>query len=195
MSFVTAEIPELQLCRPYLTVEHADSLLQWLIHEVDWHKDYYEAYGRRFSIPRLQAWFAEPGIQYSYSNNLLPVQPWSEPLSLLKQQVEESVKHHFNSVLVTYYRDGDDHVTWHADDEEELGSEPVIASVSLGADRRFCFRHRQSGEERELVLHSGDLLLMQPAFQHHWLHCVPKEEALTGPRINLTFRQVVNITT
>jgi len=183
---------ELQYTSSFLTPQRATALLQQLIDEVDWYEDFYEAFGRRFLIPRLQAWFAEPGIQYSYRNNLLPVQPWREPLLALKQQVEQAVGHHFNSVLVTYYRDGHDHVTWHADDERELGDEPVIASLSLGAERRFCFRRNDSDKIEELLLHNGDLLLMLPSFQHGWQHCVPQDDAVTEPRINLTFRTVVN---
>jgi alkylated DNA repair dioxygenase AlkB len=192
MKSEVATIQELQLQRNYLDPQQADHLLDQLVHDVDWHADYYEAFGRRFEIPRLQAWFADTGIQYSYSNNLLPVQQWPHSLLALKQTVEATVGHRFNAVLVTYYRHGDDHVTWHADDERELGDQPVIASLSLGATRQFCYRNKATGESHSLALENGDLVLMLPEFQHHWQHCVPVEAEVREPRINLTFRNVVN---
>jgi len=168
-------------------------LLEQLIAEVSWHSDAYVAFGRRFEIPRLQAWFAAPGIQYRYSNNLLPTHDWLPCLWQLKQQIETLCHCDFNSVLATYYRDGWDYVGWHADDETELGPTPWIASLSLGAEREFRFRHKQDGWEGCVPLPPGALLLMEPAFQQHWLHSVPEQPAVHQPRINLTFRKVVNM--
>jgi alkylated DNA repair dioxygenase AlkB len=167
-----------------------DAYLRTLVEEVNWSDDYYMAFGRRISIPRLQAWYAEEGIRYSYSNNLLQTQAWIDPLTQIKRQVEHAVQRPFNSVLLTYYRDGTDSVSWHADDEAELGGEPYIASLSLGASRDLHYRHRREQIHGSLTLHHGDLLLMRPGFQYNWEHCVPEQSDIAGPRINLTFRLV-----
>lgn len=166
-------------------------LLSTLINEVDWGDDFHMIYGRRFDIPRLQAWFADPGIRYSYSNNLLKTQSWMEPLLTIKQDIEAMTAQRFNAVLLTYYRNGLDHVGWHADDEEELGEAPVIASFSLGEKRQFHFRHKTDRISDSLLLEDGDLLLMHPNFQQQWQHCAPAEKVICKPRINLTFRLVV----
>lgn len=169
-------------CQEYLSA---------LINDVNWGDDFHIICGRRFNIPRLQAWIADPGIRYSYSNNLLKTQAWIEPLLSIKQDMEAKTKQKFNAVLLTYYRTGLDHVTWHADDEEELGDSPVIASLSLGEKRQFQFRHKKDSITDSLTLEDGDLIVMHPNFQQQWQHCVPVEKYIEKPRINLTFRQVV----
>lgn len=165
------------------------TLLETLIGEIDWQRDYH-AFGRRFDVPRLQAWYADQGVHYRYSDNMLEHRVWIPPLLTIKQDIETKTGHHFNSVLVTYYRNGRDHVTMHADNEPELGAAPVIASLSLGATREFHYRHKQNREMRRMALHDGELLIMQPGFQTDWEHCVPMEPEVTAPRINLTFRRV-----
>lgn len=169
--------------------EQSRLLLERLQRQVDWQYDYH-AFGRRFDVPRLQAWYADPGAHYRYANNLLRHQDWIALLLGIRQDVERRTGQSFNAVLVTYYRDGRDHVTWHADDEPELGDEPLIASLSLGATRHLQYRPKVGGATEELALHDGELLLMQPDFQRDWLHCVPLEAEVNMPRINLTFRQV-----
>lgn len=167
------------------------SLLNELITTINWNEDYCVVFGRRFVIPRLQAWYADKGIQYSYSNNLLKNQPWLDSLLKIKRDVEQKTGYEFNSVLVTFYRNGNDHVGWHADDEQELGIDPVIASFSLGATRVFQFRHKMDKITGNILLDDGDLLLMRPGFQANWEHAVPTEPSIQEPRINLTFRTVV----
>ena len=174
-----------------LAEETCIDLLQNLIEQIQWHQDHYVAFNRQFSIPRLQAWYADDGIQYSYSNNLLKTQPWIAALKDIMQEIEELTHSHFNSVLVTYYRNGQDKVDWHADDEHELGDEPIIASLSLGATRKFQFRHKHLHKQGELRLKNGELMIMHPNFQKDWLHRVPEESNNNDPRINLTFRNVV----
>jgi alkylated DNA repair dioxygenase AlkB len=186
---------ELMMLKRFYAPAQCDLFLRTLLNKVSWSDDYYMAFDRRIEIPRRQAWYADAGIRYSYSNNLLNTQPWIAPLSEIKQRVETALQRRFNSVLLTYYRDGGDSVSWHADDEPELGSEPWIASLSLGASRDFHFRHRQNGELLgQVTLHHGDLLLMRPSFQHNWEHCVPEQRGIDGPRINLTFRNVLSST-
>ena len=170
--------------------QQSHALLNRLIRQVPWQGDFI-AFGRRFFVPRLQAWYADAGVHYRYSDNKLESHVWAEPLISIKQDVERHAGHEFNSVLLTYYRHGDDHVNWHADDEPELGDEPIIASLSLGASREFHYRHKQRQESGYLQLHDGELLVMQPLFQQHWEHRVPLQPEISEPRINLTFRRVV----
>ena len=172
------------------SIEHRRSLLVTLIATINWNVDYCVVFGRKFNIPRLQAWYADEGIRYSYSNNLLKTQPWLNSLLDIKLDVQKRTGFEFNSVLVTFYRNGNDCVGWHADDEDELGTDPVIASLSLGATREFQFRHKHHDISGNILLNDGDLLLMQPGFQAHWEHCIRREPALLEPRINLTFRKV-----
>lgn len=169
--------------------DQCQALLDTLLREIDWQHEYM-AFGRRFEVPRVQAWYADSNIHYRYSNNFLKHRDWIDPLASIKRDIEQATGHAFNSVLVTYYRNGKDHVTWHADDDAELGEAPVIASLSLGATREFHYRHKQTQEIRRLPLHDGELLIMQPAFQRDWDHCVPVEPQVTMPRINLTFRRI-----
>lgn len=174
--------------RPY-SPDQCHTLLHTLIREVEWQYEYL-AFGRRFDVPRVQAWYADPGVHYRYSNNLLQHSAWVPPLLSIKADIEQITGHDFNSVLVTYYRNGKDHVTFHADDEPELGDAPVIASLSLGTTRNFRYRPKAGTKIRSMPLHDGDLLVMQADFQRDWLHCVPMEPDVTEPRINLTFRRV-----
>lgn len=173
-----------------MDTDQRKAVLQGLIDTVDWQREYV-AFGRHFDVPRLQAWYADEGVHYRHADNLLPSHAWLPGLLDLKHLVEVRTGQSFNAVLVTYYRDGYDHLTWHADDEAELGDAPVIASLSLGATRQFQYRPKQGGEDRSLPLHDGELMLMRPEFQWHWQHAVPVEPEVLAPRINLTFRQVV----
>lgn len=182
--------PELEYHPAFYNEEQGRLLLQTLLERVAWQDDHFMAFGRRIDIPRLQAWYADPGIHYSYSNNLLQTRDWSPELKTLRQQIELACSQRFNSVLLTYYRDGCDSVNWHADDEKELGPDPWIASLSLGASRVMQYRNTQQPSSGELPLHHGDLLLMRPGFQQHWQHQVAEQPEVIEPRVNLTFRLV-----
>lgn len=183
--------PELELIEGFYSDEEAEALYQRLVAEQNWPENRYVVAGRQFTLPRLQTWHADTGIRYSYSNNLLQTRPWSPLLSEIRAKVENRLDFAFNSVLVNWYRDGGDYVGWHADDEQELGEAPFIASITLGATRAFAFRHKRTFEEHSVPLASGALLIMQPSFQHDWLHSVPADKNLNGGRINLTFRKVI----
>jgi alkylated DNA repair dioxygenase AlkB len=172
------------------TPQQCKELLERLHKEIDWQREYF-AFGRQFDVPRLQSWYADEGVHYRYGDNMLQSHSWIPLLLQIKQAVEERSRHRFNSVLVTYYRDGHDHVTWHADDEPELGPQPVIASLSLGASREFHYRHKSRDETGSLELHDGELLIMQAEFQQYWEHAIISEPEVVEPRINLTFREVV----
>ncbi len=180
----------LQVFESFYGVDECRKFYQRLLREQDWPDNRYVFAGRRFTLPRLQTWHADPGIVYSYSNNLLETREWSPLLSGFREKIEHFLQCSFNAVLVNWYRDGEDHVGWHADNERELGDSPLIASLTFGAERDFCFRHKRSAEEGRVRLADGSLLVMQPHFQHHWLHSVPQDKAVTEGRINLTFRKV-----
>lgn len=181
---------ELELIENFFDAEDCDRFLAYFLHRHHWPDNRYEFAGRQFILPRLQTWHADAGIRYSYSNNLLVTRPWTEPLSAIRRKVENRLAYRFNSVLVNHYRNGDDFVGWHADNEPELGESPLIASLSFGAARPLAFRCKNSREAGQLVLPGGSLLLMRPPFQSHWQHSVPRDSRIGTARINLTFRKV-----
>jgi alkylated DNA repair dioxygenase AlkB len=175
-------------------VEHAiaepdaDRLLDDLSASIAWRQETATIMGRRMPIPRLTAWHGEAG--YVYSGIAMAPAAWTPPLLELKRCAEAHAGQAFNSVLLNLYRDGRDSVSWHADNEPGLGRNPVIASISLGATRRFQLKHRSSGERVAIDLTHGSCLIMAGATQHHWVHQVPKTGRTVGPRINLTFRSM-----
>jgi alkylated DNA repair dioxygenase AlkB len=164
----------------------ADRLFEQLQRTIDWRQEIATVMGRRVPIPRLTAWHGQAG--YVYSGIRMAPAPWTPPLLELKEIAEALAGQPFNSVLLNLYRNGRDSVSWHADNEPGLGSDPVIASISLGAERRFQLKHRRTGERLSVDLPHGSCLLMAGATQHHWLHQLPKTAQSVGPRINLTFR-------
>lgn len=181
----------LTIVEQFYPADYSRRLYQRLVEEQPWPDNRYIVAGRQFVLPRLQTWHADPGIVYSYSNNLLQTRPWTTLLTDIRRQVENHLHTPFNSVLVNWYRNGNDSVGWHADNEAELGPQPLIASLTLGATRPFAFRRKHGTEQKQILLKSGTLLIMQPDFQHHWLHSVPTVADVTAGRINLTFRQVI----
>ncbi len=148
-------------------------------------------FGREHLTPRLCAWYGDPGVRYAYSGQALEPLPWPPALARLRARLQNALGCPFNSVLCNLYRDGTDSMGWHSDDEASLGPRPVIASLSLGAARRFALRHRtRAYRSVALALGHGDLLIMAGDTQHHWQHAVPKTRRPIAPRINLTFRTV-----
>jgi alkylated DNA repair dioxygenase AlkB len=184
-------ISELKLVENFYDLPECQRIYSRLLTEQHWPENQYSFGGRRFVLPRLQTWHADDGIVYSYSNNLLETRPWTVLLSNIKNRIETFLKLDFNAALVNFYRDGQDYVGWHADDETEMGERPYIASLSFGASRQFAFRRKAGGQQEQLLLHAGSLLVMQPDFQRHWLHSLPKDNLLSSGRINLTFRKVL----
>lgn len=182
---------ELELIEAFYSASESERLYQRLLREQNWPDNRYTVAGRQFTLPRLQTWHADPGIVYSYSNNLLQTRPWTPLLYAIRAKIEDLLNYRFNSVLVNLYRNGEDYVGWHADNEPELGDRPFIASLTFGAERQFAFRHKQSFEQDQVLLRSGSLLVMQPDFQHHWLHSIPMQKNVIRGRINLTFRKVL----
>jgi alkylated DNA repair dioxygenase AlkB len=179
---------EVRLYEAALGARDADRLLDELRTSIAWRQETATVMGRRVAIPRLTAWHGEAG--YVYSGIAMKPAAWTPPLLELKGCAEAHAGQAFNSVLLNLYRDGRDSVSWHADNEPGLGRHPVIASISLGATRRFQLKHRTCAERIAIDLTHGSCLIMAGAIQHHWLHQLPKTAHPVGPRINLTFRRM-----
>jgi alkylated DNA repair dioxygenase AlkB len=174
-------------------VQPATQVLQRLIAETSWRAEEVVMWGRRVPQPRLTAWYGDPGNSYAYSGIQLDPLPWTPLLRDIKACVEKTVGSIFNSVLLNYYRGQQDSIGFHSDDEPELGEQPVIASLSLGAQRTFILKHKKSRAAKpvHLRLGSGSLLLMRGDTQHCWRHGILKESRPCGPRVNLTFRKII----
>ncbi len=167
----------------------SDSIFNQLKNEIPWQQDEIQVYGKIHPQPRLTALFGNDGKPYSYSNIKMQPHPWSLNLRKIKAIVESVTDTHFTTVLLNYYRDGKDSNGWHADNERELGENPIIASVSFGAQRVFQLKHNTLiDQKKNIVLENGSLLIMKGPTQHFWKHQIPKTSKPTGPRINLTFR-------
>lgn len=170
----------------------ADAFLQQLLAETAWRQDQIHIYGKLRKLPRLTAWYGDPGCSYEYSGISMEPLPWTQCLSAIRSGLETLTGDDFNSVLLNLYRDGADSMGWHSDDEQTLGLNPVIGSLSFGATRRFRLQHKSDKTLTESIdLASGSYLLMAGATQHHWRHCITSTQRVCGPRINLTFRKIV----
>jgi len=165
-----------------------DEVLARLVAETPWRAESITLWGKQCLQPRLTAWHGEAAYRYS-GLDLTPL-PWSPLLLTIKHAVELATGHRFNSVLLNYYRNERDSMGMHSDDEPELGPEPAIASLSLGASRRFVLRHKHTKQTLKLDLTSGSVLLMRGKTQHFWLHGINKSTRPIGPRLNLTFRNI-----
>jgi len=165
-------------------------ILQQLVSEVRWRSDIIRLFGREVSIPRLTAWYGDQGRVYTYSGIRLEPLAWTPLLADLRDRAGATAGTSFNSVLANLYRNGSDSVGWHADDEPELGVDPVIASLSFGATRTLAMRRRDGSYRASVDLQDGDLMVMAGATQTLWVHRVPKVRRPVGSRVNLTFRTV-----
>lgn len=159
---------------------------------INWQRDKINMYGRSLYLPRLTAWYGDSGKRYTYSGITSKPNAWNQGLLYIKQKIEQATATSFNSVLLNWYRNGDDHMSWHADDEQELGINPVIASVNFGQTRDFVLRRMDDPAKKIVIaLPHGSLLVMRGQLQHYWQHSVPKRKKVTGSRFNLTFRYIV----
>ncbi|WP_400192614.1 alpha-ketoglutarate-dependent dioxygenase AlkB family protein [Hymenobacter sp. B81] len=188
---------ELWLAEDFLSPAEAAALLIELTAAVAWQQQPIRLFGREVPQPRLTAWYGDPGAAYQYSGLKLPPLPWLPALLALRRAVEAAAGVPFNSVLLNLYRSGQDGMGWHADDEPELGPEPVIASLSLGSTRRFRLRPRPGRGPAHppltLELPAGSLLIMRGLTQRCWQHALPKTARPVGPRLNLTFRLITGV--
>jgi alkylated DNA repair dioxygenase AlkB len=184
---------ELSLWPSWLKPAEADRLLAELMGSIAWETHRIRIYGREVDSPRLSCWIGDPDATYVYSHTRFEPHPWTPALTALRGRVEDACATRFNSVLANLYRHGQDSMGWHSDNEPELGPQPVIASVSLGAVRRFRLRAKRGDGKREVhvvELGHGSLLRMAGETQDRYVHDLPKTKTAAGPRINLTFRQV-----
>lgn len=192
---VFEEIPvkdgKLLFMRNFMFESKAQDYYNKLLNNIDWIQEEIKVFGKTHPVPRETAWYGEKSIQYTYSNTHHAAKKWTKELSEIKRVVEYFYpKKLYNSVLLNYYRHGNDKVGWHSDDEPELGKEPTIASVSLGVTRRFDLQHKETKEKIQIHLNSGSLLIMGGKLQKYWKHQIPAQKKIEGGRINLTFRFV-----
>ena len=186
------EDAELAWAPGWIAPAAADALISDLRDSVPWEVHRIRLFGREHASPRLSCWIGDPEAVYRYSGTVFQPHPWPPSLDALRHRLQEALGTPFNSVLANRYRDGRDAMGWHSDNEPELGAEPVIASVSLGATRRFVLRHRaQPARKFALELAHGSLLVMRGATQRHWQHALPRTARPVGERINLTFREIL----
>lgn len=198
----------------FFTPSVSNQILEDLTNDIAWQQGEITLFGKKLLEPRLSAWYGDAGKTYTYSGKKQEPLAWNEPLLMIKTSIENYLQQPslnsffqketpsvpslsgfrasiFNSVLCNFYRNGNDSMGWHQDNEPELGRNPVIASVNFGESRRFLFRRKEDKTvKHELLLTHGSLLIMAGAMQHHWQHAVPKEPKRTHRRINLTFRHI-----
>ena len=180
---------ELRLYPHFFLSQERETFFNQLKENVKWQQEEIKLYGRKIPLPRLTAWFGDEGKTYMYSGITVEPELWTPTLLEIKSRIEEVSNVKFNSVLLNYYRNERDSVSWHSDDEPELGKNPIIGSVSFGDVRTFQLKHKTDKSltiSRDLP--DGSYLEMAGSTQHHWLHQIPKRTRKIGPRINLTFR-------
>jgi alkylated DNA repair dioxygenase AlkB len=171
--------------------EKANLLFEKLYQEIPWQQDNITVFGKNHLQPRLTALFGNEGKPYSYSNIIMQPHAWNPILTFIKEEVEAISQEQFTTVLLNLYRNGKDSNGWHADNEKELGRNPVIASVSFGAERTFYLQHNSIKEAKlKITLEHGSLLMMKGETQHFWKHQIAKTAKPINPRINLTFRSI-----
>lgn len=173
----------------WLDSERASQWRRLLQEQVDWQQPTVQVYGRRHRVPRFTTFFAEEGLRYRYSGTVHKGAGWPSWFRPLLDRVNQACDSRFNGCLLNLYRNGDDRMGWHADDEPEINQQRPIASLSLGASRDFVLRERT--DQRRMVslpLSNGDLLVMHPGCQQRWMHSLPTRRRVLNTRINLTFR-------
>jgi alkylated DNA repair dioxygenase AlkB len=182
---------ELVLCRGFFEPEEADQLFLKILHETDWKQERISMFGKTNLVPRLTSWIGDRGKEYRYSGIRVRSEPWTPTLLEIKSRIEPIAGAAFNSVLLNLYRNGEDSVAWHSDDEPELGINPIIGSITFGETRPFQLKNKINPAIRyEILLDHGDFLVMRGGTQAAWLHQVPKRHSVAKPRVNLTFRVI-----
>lgn len=162
-----------------------------LLHEIEWRNDEAIIFGKKIITKRKVAWYGEKSFEYTYSNIKKYALPWSKELIELKNKIEIETGETFNSCLLNLYHSGEEGMAWHSDGEKDLKKDGAIGSISFGAERKFSFKHKTTQEKIDINLEHGSLLIMKDTTQTHWLHRLPPTKKITTPRINLTFRTIV----
>ena len=176
---------------PILSQSQANAYLEILLDSIQWKNDEAVIFGKHIITKRKAAWYGNDAYAYTYSNTTKQALPWTKELLELKKLVEAECKTEFNSCLLNLYHNGDEGMAWHSDDERSLGKDSTIASMSFGAERKFALKHKISKESISVTLENGSLLVMKDQTQSNWLHSLPKSIKVTRPRINLTFRTMI----
>nr|WP_315127913.1 alpha-ketoglutarate-dependent dioxygenase AlkB [uncultured Polynucleobacter sp.] len=176
----------------FYDAEVSDSLFTNVLDSLTWESDQIFMFGRLVTTARKVAWVGDPDCLYTYSGVQKIPQVWTKELLQMKHKLEQLTGHTYNSCLLNLYHTGDEGMGWHSDNEKELDSTTPIASVSLGARRKFAFRHKQDKTTSSIFLEHGSLLIMHPPIQEHWHHSLLKTKTITSPRINLTFRKILS---
>lgn len=172
--------------------QQADEFAARLLSGIDWKQDEAILFGKTILTKRKVAWYGDMPFEYTYSNATKIALPWTAELKFLKKVAEEKTGEAYNSCLLNLYHDGSEGMAWHSDGETDLKPNGAIASMSFGAERKFAFKHKKSGQKIELVLEHGSLLVMKDQTQSHWLHRLPPTTKVSTPRVNLTFRTIIN---
>ena len=170
----------------------ADRFLEYLLEHIEWKNDEAIIFGKRMVTKRKVAWYGDKPFEYTYSNTTKQALPWTKELLELKKIIEEYTGESFNSCLLNLYHDGSEGMAWHSDAERDLKKNGAIGSLSFGSERKFAFKHKRTAETVSLLLEHGSLLVMKDQTQTHWLHRLPPTKLSKKPRVNLTFRTIVN---
>lgn len=174
-----------------MSVAEADRYLEALLDKIDWKNDEAVIFGKRIVTRRKVGWYGDQAFEYTYSKTTKQALPWTSELLELKEMIEEKTGESFNSCLLNLYHDGSEGMGWHSDGEKDLKKDGAIGSLSFGAQRKFSFKHKGSKETVSVELEHGSLLVMKGATQTHWLHSLPPTKKVSQPRVNLTFRTIV----
>lgn len=176
----------------FFSKEKADLFFEMLLNETPWQHDEISIFGKKILQPRLTSLYGNEGKSYGYSNIVMQPNPFNKTLAFIKDEIENTIKEHFTTVLLNLYRNEKDSNGWHADNEKELGRDPIIASLSLGEERIFQIKHNTNKEAKQsIILQHGSLLVMKNGAQIHYKHQIPKASKPKKPRINLTFRKIL----
>ncbi len=173
-----------------LTSQEANHYFDCLLNTIEWKNDQAFIYGKLIITKRKVAWYGDTDFEYTYSKTTKRALPWTKELVELKKMIEDKTGEKFNSCLLNLYHNGDEGMAWHSDAEKELKKNGAIGSLSLGAERKFTFKHKEINETISLILENGSLLVMKGTTQSSWLHRLPPTKLISTPRINLTFRSI-----
>ncbi len=176
---------------PFMPIQEADAYLESLLNKIAWQHDEAVIHGKHIVTRRQVAWYGDAAFEYTYSNTTKRALPWTDELLLLKEKAQQTSGETFNSCLLNLYRDGSEGMAWHSDAEKDLKKNGAIASLSFGAERKFSFKHRKSKQSVSLVLQHGSLLVMKGTTQTYWTHSLPPTKTIHTPRVNLTFRTII----
>jgi alkylated DNA repair dioxygenase AlkB len=175
-----------------MVAERADHFMARMMEEIEWRNDEAFIMGKHFITKRKVAWYGGKPFEYAYSGTVKKALPWTPALMELKLLAEQHSGDSYNSCLLNLYHDGNEGMAWHSDGEKDLKRDGAIASLSFGAERKFCFKHKGDGEKIDIWLEHGSLLVMKGATQRFWLHRLPPTKKINSPRVNLTFRTIVD---